>query len=99
MQHPEDKVLFTSSLEETVVFVCKVENAFLGFAWMINGTVLNIPGSSTTQTISGNIYTDILSFTATSSYNQTRVVCVANGDEVVTSNEATLTYQGIILLC
>ena len=62
---------------------------------MINGTVLNIPGSSTTQTISGNIYTDVLSFTATSLYNQTTVVCVADGDNKVTSNEATLTYQGI----
>ena len=94
MQHPEDRVLFTSSLEETVVFVCTVENAFLGFTWMINGTVLNIPGSSTTQTISGDIYTDVLSFTATSLFNQTTVVCVADGDNKVTSNEATLIYQG-----
>ena len=99
MQHPKDKVLFTSSIGEDVDFICKVELAYNGIDWKINGTLFrDLVDGHTTQTISGNVYTDVLTLLRIrSSYNQSRIMCIGYGDEVVESNEVKLSYQGRIL--
>ena len=99
VQQPEDRVLFTSSLGEDVVFVCKIELASSGITWKVNGTLFSdLVDGRTTQTVSGNVYTDVFTLLRTqSSYNQTRIMCTGHGinGEVVESNEVMLLYQGI----
>ena len=97
VEHPQDKVLFLSSRDEVVVFACKVEFASYGANWKVNGTTaFNLPGYLiSTQTFNGSITNTDLSFPAQSSYNQTTIQCIGYGDEIVQSNEAVLTYQGI----
>lgn len=97
MQHPKDKVLFTSSIGEDVDFICKVELAYSGITWKINGTLFSdLVDGHTSQTISGRVYTDVLTLLRIDgSYNQTRILCTGYGDEVVESNEVKLSFQGI----
>ena len=99
MQHPKDKVLLTSSIGEDVDFICKVELAYNGITWKINGTLFrDIVDGHTTQTVSGDVYTDVLTLLRIrSSYNQTRIMCTGYGDEVIESNEVKLSYQGRIM--
>ena len=97
IRHPQDIVLFHSSHEEHVSFVCKIELAHFGVDWKVNGTIdIDLPGSHSRQIFNGNITTVELTFPAQSSYNQTKIQCVGYGyGNTAESKEATLSYQGI----
>ena len=74
--------------------MCKFETA--GVTWKVNGTNSDLP---TRQTFSGNVTTSRLTVPALIEYNWTRVQCIGhNNGERIESDEATLTYQGIIRL-
>ena len=96
IQHPQDRVLFTSSIDEDVSFMCKVELAYLGINWRVNGSVITDPSFSTTRYVDNNVYIDTLTFRARRNYNTTVVQCFANGDGYVESKSASLRYQGTI---
>ena len=95
MQHPQDRVLLVSSVNESVSFVCKVELAHFGIFWKVNGTSQLPPDSLARVTYSGNISNGVLTFPAHISFNSTFIHCTGRGyGGTVESSRAVLAYQG-----